>query len=394
MDMTFDDLAKRLQPHYSGFKVSDRLLFTGHSHQAWPDVCLDGLIESYTTAASMVDDKWNTVFEKVEILRNYLRRFYDDPHGRYCFSENTHNLVVRWLSSFDLNNKPRIVTTDSEFHSINRQLTRLEETGIEIERVPALPLDGFSQRFEKALDDHTAAALISHVYFSSSLVNSELTACAEASERFKVPLLIDDYHGTNVIRTSIAADALASCYLLIGGYKYLQWGEGNCFLRFPSDCTLRPVITGWFSAFDKLAAEQTGNVLYDDGDNRFMGGTFDGASQFRAARTVDFFEKMDLNPEILHRSYQNQVRYMRKQFLALDMDSSKIRAVHDYPINRNGGFLAMVSPMAREIWMGLKRNGVYTDYRNDILRMGPAPYITRDQIDEAFRLLNKVVDAI
>jgi hypothetical protein len=31
-------LAFSLQPYYSRFKVSNRLLFSGHSHQAWPDI--------------------------------------------------------------------------------------------------------------------------------------------------------------------------------------------------------------------------------------------------------------------------------------------------------------------------------------------------------------------
>ena len=31
-----------LAPHYSRFRVGERLLLTGHSHQAWPDVALEG----------------------------------------------------------------------------------------------------------------------------------------------------------------------------------------------------------------------------------------------------------------------------------------------------------------------------------------------------------------
>lgn len=390
MDTSFNKLAKRLQPHYSRFNVGERLLFTGHSHQAWPDTALEGIIESFLTASQQVDDKWIAVFDKVEHLRGYLRTFYDDPGGFYCLSENTHNLVVRWLSAHDLKNKPRIVTTDAEFHSINRQLTRLEEEGIEIVRVPALPLDGFARRFDAALNDKTAAALISHIYFSTSLINSELPNCANSAKKYGIPLLIDDYHGTNVVQTSIRKEGLEDCYLLIGGYKYMQWGEGNCFLRFPAGCSLRPVVTGWFTIFDRLSAEQSGNVPFDDGNNRFMGGTFDGTSQFRAARVVDFFKKMRLTPETLEATYRAQIGYMKERFKQLDLDPAKIKPAHDYPLNRNGGFLAMSSPIARDIWAGLKKNGVFTDYRGHILRMGPAPYITSGQIDEAMHILKKV----
>ncbi len=79
-----NELANKLQPHYTHFNVANRLLFTGHSHQAWPDVALDGLKESFSVAAKDVDTKWDAAFEKADTLRNYLRNYYDDPDGLYC----------------------------------------------------------------------------------------------------------------------------------------------------------------------------------------------------------------------------------------------------------------------------------------------------------------------
>ena len=93
--LDIDQLAHSLTPHYSHFKVSERLLFTGHSHQAWPDVALEGQKEYFLDSAELVDKKWEKAAEKTEILRNYLRNFYDDPDGFYCREENTHFLFVR-----------------------------------------------------------------------------------------------------------------------------------------------------------------------------------------------------------------------------------------------------------------------------------------------------------
>jgi len=115
MAETIDSLANRLTPHYSHFDVGNRLLFSGHSHQAWPDVALEGLKNSFQTAATEVDNKWNLAFEQAEILRNYLRNFYDDPEGRYCLTENTHLLLVSWLSSFDLKTSPKLLPPIASF---------------------------------------------------------------------------------------------------------------------------------------------------------------------------------------------------------------------------------------------------------------------------------------
>ena len=49
-----DRRARALHPHYSRFRVADRLLMTGHSHQAWPDVAREGLLEAFDVAAERV----------------------------------------------------------------------------------------------------------------------------------------------------------------------------------------------------------------------------------------------------------------------------------------------------------------------------------------------------
>ena len=58
-----------------------------------------------------------------------------------------------------------------------------------------------------------------------------------------------------------------------GGYKYLQLGEGNCFLRLPAHAEdLRPGVTGWYAEFGALADEHDpSRVAYGRGAERFAG---------------------------------------------------------------------------------------------------------------------------
>ncbi|MFP8487921.1 hypothetical protein ACKGJO_02390 [Gracilimonas sp. Q87] len=387
-----DALANKLIPHYSRFNVGDRLLFTGHSHQAWPDVAREGQTEYFDVCARDVDNKWETAFEKTEILRDYLRDFYDDPDGFYCREESTHILFVSWMSSLDLKNKPKIISTDGEFHSLFRQLHRLEEEGLEFVQVPVQPDDTFAERIIGEMDDRTSAVMLSRVYFETSLINTHLTEIAAAAREKGIPVLIDDYHGTNVVPLSIREAGLEDCFILIGGYKYLQWGESNCFLRFPKDCDYRPAITGWFAAFSSLDNPRNDDpVVYDDGDQRFASGTYDPSSQFRAAKVVEFFREMELTPQVLREQYKAQVALLREEFTSKDFSPSLIRLTHEEPLDLNGGFLSLTSPKAREIRAALMENGVFTDARGEILRFGPAPYITTDQIRMAMHKLEHVI---
>ncbi|MDZ7715905.1 MAG: aminotransferase class V-fold PLP-dependent enzyme [Balneolaceae bacterium] len=382
-----DDLAKSLQPHYSHFDVGNRLLFSGHSHQAWPDVALEGLKESFTVAADKVDTKWDTAFEKTEMLRNYLRNFYDDPNGYYCMGENTHLLLVSWLSSYDLKNKPKVITTDGEFHSMFRQLHRLTEEGLKMSFVDA-ESDNIVNEIKQKIDDETCAIMLSRVYFETGLINQHIPEIAELARTNNIPLLIDDYHGTNVAPISLRDENMEDVFVLIGGYKYLQWGEGNCFLRFPKNCDLRPAITGWFASFSTLDEPRDNQpVKYDDGNQRFATGTYDPSSQFRAAKVVEFFNEQGLTPKVLRKQYQQQVGLLKSLFEEMNFDPSVIKLRHQRPLNENGGFLALQSPKAREIRASLLEDDVFTDARGDILRMGPAPYITTEQIEKAMTAL-------
>src|SRR5262245_5695672 len=114
-----------LAPHYSRFQVAERLLFTGHSHQAWPDCGFDGQAEAWEDAAALVDQKWDRALAVGDRVRAGFARLIDEPNADIALAPNTHELVVRFLSALPLARRPRLITTDGEFHTIRRQLDRL-----------------------------------------------------------------------------------------------------------------------------------------------------------------------------------------------------------------------------------------------------------------------------
>ena len=390
----FDLLAKRLAPYYSYFQVSNRLIFTGHSHQAWPDLAFEGQKEAFMCAAGKMDAKWEIAFKKADKLRDYLRTYYQDEEGYYSFASNTHELLLRCLSALDLHKKQKIITTDGEFYTLSRQLTRLEEEGITVVRVPHDPPSETFRHIQEAVCSRTAAILCSHIFYRSALINTALYKIAEVAKQVNIPMIIDDYHGTNVV--PLRLKELSHCYVLGGGYKYLQWGEGNGFLRFPKTCMLRPALTGWLASFEEVSqgAGAQKEISYDTGNMRFSGATYDPSSQFRAARVVDFFREQQLSGEKLRDQYQAQLAYMQAQFLTLHCAPEQLKLLHDVPATQRGGFLALQSPKASEICVELHKAGVSTDVRGDVLRFGAAPYIQKRQIQEAFRLLKAVLKNI
>jgi selenocysteine lyase/cysteine desulfurase len=380
-----------IAPHYSRFRVAERMLLTGHSHQAWPDCGFEGQQAAWLDAARYVDDKWEHAFEQADRVRRGFARLLDDDDGHIALAPNTHELVVRFLSALPLKARPRLVSTDSEFHTLRRQLDRLAEEGIEIVRVPQHPISSMSERLTAAVDDHVAAVLVSAVFFNTGWILPGLAGLGETCRRRGVPLLVDAYHALDVVPFSLEAEGLTDAFVVGGGYKYCQLGEGNCFLRFPRGCELRPVITGWYSEFTALAEQQRGGqVAYGQGPDRFAGATYDPTSHYRAARVFEFFHERGLTPTLLREVSQHQIGVLVREFDALDADPEIIRRDRETPLSRVGGFLALHAPQAGTLSRALHDRGVFTDSRGDVLRLGPAPYLSDRQLIDAVGILGEV----
>ncbi|MCX6401505.1 MAG: hypothetical protein NTX33_16445 [Propionibacteriales bacterium] len=385
-----------LADHYRRFQVAERLLLTGHSHQAWPDVARDALIESYDDAATAVDQKWERAFAKADRVREGFWALLGEPNppGHIVLGANTHELVVRFLSALDLRRRPRIVTTDGEFHSARRQLDRLAEEGIEVVKVPAQPVTTLAERIATAVDDRTAAVVVSSVLFETSQVVPDLGAVAAACESSGADLLVDVYHQLGVVPLSHDDLWVLDAWVVGGGYKYLQLGEGNCFLRVPPHASdRRPVVTGWYAEFGELdhaAGGPDNSVGYGPGATRFAGSTYDPSSHYRASRVLDFFVEQGLTPPRLREISLHQRGLLARAFDDLGLPEDLLTRDRETPAQGFGGFLTLFSDDAARLQAALAERGVRTDSRGRHLRFGPAPYLTDEQLAAAMAVLGEV----
>ena len=399
MKFNLEDLSispNKLAEHYSKFKVTERMLFTGHSHQAWPNCGFEAQQETWNDAADLVDDKWGKAFEKAEEVKKGYSKLLNDNSGNITLASNTHDLIIKLFSALPLKDKPRIVTTDGEFHSIRRQLDRLSEEGIEIVKVPSNHVSQVVEKIIEALKSsegkRTAAVYVSSVFFNSGLILPGLKELAGFCSENEITFVVDAYHHLNVVPFSVEEYNLQNAFITGGGYKYCQLGEGNAFLRSPKDCEMRPLITGWYSEFTALSSKKkAGEILYGQKGDVFAGATYDPTSNYRAAKVFQFFNELNLYPEFLREVSQHQIGLLIREFDKLDLDPKIIRRDTSISLENVGGFLVLYSESAGKISEMLKEKNVWTDYRGNVLRLGPAPYISDEQIKEAMKLLGVVV---
>ncbi len=386
-----------LASNYSRFRVTERLLLTGHSHQAWPDCAFDAQQQAWLDAATYVDDKWEHAMARADRVRLGYATLLGESHtggANIALAENTHELLVRLFSALDWSGGRGLLTTDGEFHSARRQADRMEEAGIPVVRITAKPVETVAERIAAQVNDRTAVVIVSSVFFLTGRIVPGLRLIADACRRHGAVLIVDVYHHMNVIPFSVSGEGLEDAYITGAGYKYCQLGEGNGFMRLPEACELRPVITGWFSEFAALAAHRKPGVQYGEGGHRFAGATYDATANYRGARVFDFFIEQGLTPAVLREVSQHQVGLLMESFDALDLDPSLIDRDGGTALQDIGGFMALRSARAGDIHRALKLKDVYTDYRGDVLRFGPAPYLTDAQVVASMAILGETVRAL
>lgn len=395
MKFTPNDLYRSpniLAEHYSKFKVTERYLLTGHSHQAWPDCGFEAQQEAWNDAAEFVDDKWERAFQKANEVKNGYLKLLDDEDGNIALGINTLELLIRFLSALPLKDKPKLVTTDGEFHTIRRLSDRLNEEGINVVKISSSPVTDVVDNLKKVSDDKTAAILVSSVFFNSGIILPGLSELSRFCDDKGIKLFIDAYHSLNVAPFSVKKNKLENAFVTGAGYKYCQLGEGNGFLRFPKETKMRPVTTGWFSEFSVMSKKKKqGEVLYGSGDDLFAGATYDPASNYRAARVFRFFEEMNLTPELLREVSQHQIGLLIDEFDELDANPSIIKRDRSIDLENIAGFLVLYTEQAERIYSKLKEKNVLTDNRGNVLRLGPAPYLSDSQIKDSIHFLRDIL---
>ena len=337
-------------------------------------------------AAEFVDDKWPRAAEQAAKARAGFARLLGDSPDNIALGQNTHELVTRWLSALPFRRRQRIVTTSGEFHAIRRQLDRLAEEGIEVAKVAANPAGDLGDRIARTVDDRTLCVMASSVLFETSEIVSGLDRAAAACDAHGTALLVDAYHHLNVVPFDIRRMGLESAFVTGGGYKYCQLGEGNGFLRVPPGCRMRPVLTGWFAEFGALESAARDRVTYAPGAAAFAGATYDPTSHYRAAAVFDFHVAQRLTPDRLREISLHQVGLLASSFAALDVDPSVAQMIA-VPADRRAGFLAIRTPRATDVVRALRQVKVFADARGNVLRLGPAPYLSDDQLRKAIALL-------
>jgi len=368
-----------------------RIHLAAHSHHLWPDAAFRGHEEAAELAATEADRKWDTVFGSLipEVSARIAAILGLDPSGdTLAFAPNTHDFLLRVLSCFPTSRALNVLTTDGEFHSFERQLSRLEEDGsAHVVRIAAEPRATFAERFAAEANRKTYdLAFLSQVSFRSGAIVQRLDELLDAIPA-ATAIVVDGYHGFCAVPTNLQRWKHRIFYVA-GGYKYAMSGEGCCFLHSPEGIFPRPKNTGWFAAFGALEDGKSDLVPFAPHGGRFYGATFDPTGLFRLRRTLEWMESVGFT--VGHA--RDHAHDLQSLFLAKTEALLPPTALVVPDADHRGQFLTYDLPDARAICNALIAAGVIVDVRDTRIRFGFGAYTDEADVDEAVARLRPILE--
>ncbi len=363
--------------YYQRFLEANRGIqhYASHSHHYWPDITREAMLEYWDDSAKFVDDKWEYIFSKKipeaqQLIADILQISAPD---QIVFAPNTHEFVYRLLSCFDPRKKIKVLTTDSEFYSFDRQINRLiEDSIIEVDKVAVDPFDHFEERFIEKIQTNTYDIIFfSHVFFNSGMVVKNFKRIVQSVKNNNTMIVIDGYHGFMALPTDLS-EIQSRVFYLGGSYKYAQGGEGCCFLYVPPQSDLRPLYTGWFAGLADLSGAG-GVVHYPNSGLRFAGATMDFSALYRLISVLNLFKTEQITVLKIHTHVQKLQHNFRDHLLSIDHHYLTEKNILSVDYNHHGHFLtfAMPSPAHTKLLHDeLKSHRIMTDYRANKLRFG------------------------
>jgi kynureninase len=377
-----------LREHFSEFRGARpaRIHLAAHSHHFWPDAACEAHRRALADAARLADDKWGTIFGEVmpRAQRGVAAILALPDPATVAFAPNTHDFVRRLLSALPAGAVPRILTSDSEFHSFTRQIARLEEEGlVAVERIAAEPFASFSDRFTSAArrGGHDLV-FVSQVFFNSAATGGVLDEIVNAVPDPKTLVVIDGYHGFMALPTDVAAVSDRAFYMA-GGYKYAMAGENVCFMHCPPGYAPRPRDTGWFAAFGALSGSSDNSVAYGTDGTRFMGATFDPSGLYRLAAVFDWMDGIGLTVGAIHDHVLALQEMFRAELARAEVLGAARLVTPVASGTARGHFLTFETPGAQAIHDRLARADIVTDVRGDRIRFGFGCYHAAEEIAPA-----------
>jgi kynureninase len=339
-------LARHVWPRFSRVLARKELYLANHSLGRPPDRAADDLRAAIDAWYSEMDGAWKLWTQSREVFRALTSKLVNAEKTDCIVPKTSAGQGLRAVLNA-LPGKPRVLTSDAEFDSIDFILRVYRDKGrIELKVVPFDSL-----RFEPC-----DLVVLSTVAFRTGGIFSGMEEVIRTAHSGGAKVLLDVYHHAGVLPLDLAA--LDADFAVGGSYKYLRGGPGACWLYVhPRHHGLRTLDTGWFAKEDVFAYQRPEPPRFAAGGDAWLESTPPVLAPFQALAGLEI--SLELGVARI-REHNLEQKAILKSLLPVHGDGED-----------HGAFVTLRNPKAKVLSAELEKKGVKTDARGEYLRICP-----------------------
>ncbi len=354
-----DWLRASVWPRFSRVLQRKEIYLANHSLGLPPDRMAEDLRGAIDAWYRDMDSAWDVWMEGRQRFRLLTSNLLGAPAASCIVPKTSAGQGLRAVLNA-LPGKPRVLTTDAEFDSLDFIL-RVYRDKDRIE-LKALPFDAFE--FEDC-----DLVVVSTVAFRNGKPFEGVRELVKTAHAKGAKVLLDVYHHAGVLPLDLAA--LDADFAVGGSYKYLRGGPGACWLYVhPRHHALRTLDTGWFAKKDVFAYARPEPPQFAPGGDAWLESTPPVLAPFQALAGLEL--TLELGVERICEYSQSQ-KALLKSLLPVE--------------DHGGAFVTLRSGNAKALAAALEDQGVKTDARGEYLRLCPDYLNSRAELERAAQLL-------
>ena len=349
-------------PRFKRTLERPEIYLANHSLGRPPDRTADDLRTAIDAWYRDMDGAWDAWMQGRDAFRALTRTLVGAATPDCIIPKTSAGQGLRAVLNA-LPGKPRVLTTDAEFDSLDFILRVYRDKGrIELR---VLPFDKFE--FEPC-----ELVVVSTVAFQTGAIFPEVGKLVGEARSHGAKVLLDVYHHAGVLPLDLAA--LDADFAVGGSYKYLRGGPGACWLYVhPRHHGLRTLDTGWFAKKDVFAYARPEPPQFGAGGDAWLESTPPVLAPFQALAGLEL--TLELGVERI-REYNLAQKALLKSLL---------------PVTDGGGaFVVLKQPNAKALASRLEKEGIKTDARGAYLRLCPDILNSRAELERAARKLEEM----
>jgi kynureninase len=360
-----------LRQRFSRVLEQEEVYLANHSLGRPPDRMAEDVRAALDAWYRDMDGAWQLWLEAREKFRSLTGQLIGAPSADCVIPKTSAGQGLRAVLNA-LPGKPRVLTTDAEFDSLDFILRVYRERG----RIALATLP-----FEELQVKETDLLVVSTVAFRTSKVLKELAQLIAKAHAAGSLVLLDVYHHTGVLPLDVAA--LDTDFAVGGSYKYLRGGPGACWLYVhPRHHRLATLDTGWFAKQDVFAYERPEPPRYAPGGDAWLESTPSVLAPFQALAGLEFTLEIGVGK-------MRASSLAQKALLAEMLMREGIRA--DGAGEDYGAFLTVRHSDATRISAELRKRKIKTDARGEYLRLCPDILSSSEELERAAATLGSLL---